>query len=167
MTIEELKQLESQIEEKITKEYDEAKRGYNKGINQYKGVNQYYVSRSKEIIDFKYIDTFEELLDEVETAKEVIEQYKDKPGFHTDTQKEADENCIHTFAMNIYYKELITDEVLQKRIKSAVKNEVNSKLAPAGVRFARDVDCKLLQLFKDGVITWEALQKLVYSDCEI
>jgi len=161
MTIEELKQLESQIEEKITKEYDEAKRGYTKR------VNQYYATRSKEIIDFKCIDTFEELLDAVETAKEIIEQYKDKPGLYTETQIEAYESYVDVFAMKIYHKELISEEALQKRIKTEIKNEVKRKLVPAGVAYARDIDCKLLQLFKDGVITWEALQKLVYSDCEI
>lgn len=159
MTIEELKELETITIESITKEYNETKQEYND-----KKLSNFYVYRKKELIDFNNIDTFGELLDAVEIAKEIIEQYKDAPGFYTETDKDANDG---TFEMIIHYKELISEEMLQKRIKSVIKNEISKRLKPLSEKYDRDIDCKLLQLFKDGVITWEALQKLVYSDCEI
>ena len=62
---------------------------------------------------------------------------------------------------------VIRQDISSNNINTLIKRKVRVLLKPVSATLARDIDCKLLQLFKDEIITWDALQKLVYSDCKL
>ena len=52
-------------------------------------------------------------------------------------------------------------------ITNKIKKIVTEKLKPTRLDYVRSINCNFFQLFKDGNIDWEMLQKLVYSDCAL
>ena len=65
------------------------------------------------------------------------------------------------------YRVLCSPMEIEQRWKYEVKNKFKENLKPKKERYSRPVDCKLMELFKDGSIDFKTLQKLVYSDCEL
>jgi hypothetical protein len=60
------------------------------------------------------------------------------------------------------------DEVPEYILKNKIKNHIANLLKPIKYSgYARTPDCSLLQLFKDGAITWGKLQELTYKNCEM
>ena len=52
-------------------------------------------------------------------------------------------------------------------IKKSVKNKFQQILMPSSESYSKYVDCKLVELFKDGAIDFKTLQKLVYTNCDL
>ena len=168
-TPKDLEILESTITKQVEAEYNQtldmfesgerdfwaySKAGLSKYLNKYHvnelGIIGYYdpLSLSNDLNDF--VEEYNNCTD----IKTSIECY--------DYSRE--DSAAFGYAYNCYH---VTAHLIESIIKNRVKFSIKEKLKPQSASFSKDVDCKLLQLFKDGTISWEALQKLVYSDCSI
>jgi hypothetical protein len=67
----------------------------------------------------------------------------------------------------IYSYYVHKDEVSEHTIKTKVKKWINGQLRPESEPYTQSVDCKLLELFKEGTIDFKALQKLTYTNCDL
>ena len=100
---------------------------------------------------------------------EEIKAHENKPDFQSFIEDDYDDddkpNSVYGCA-NWYELTDPSDESIEKIAKEKVKTVIADKLCPPDT-YRRYIDCKLLSLFMDGTIDWEALQKLVHSDCNI
>ena len=71
------------------------------------------------------------------------------------------ESLNYEFSYRVPMKEISEDF-----INKVFKRKIEEKLKPVK-EYKRSVDCKLMGLYKDGVIDWKTLQNLVYSDCDL
>lgn len=66
---------------------------------------------------------------------------------------------------NYYVKyDRVVDAITEKMVKKSVHKALVSIM---GLTTHNSIDCKLMQLFKDGEITWEALVKAHKEDCTL
>lgn len=73
----------------------------------------------------------------------------------------------YEFRLQCNYKDFVPNAEIPNVKKAWIKHEINKALKPDSESKYRWVDCGALKLFKDGVIDWDALQKITYQDCEI
>ena len=169
MTINEVKELQVMVKEELEKEYAKAKENWEeleivempKHYKFFRGETHYSDDihniehyEIKDIID-KYIQELDELPRHISGEKSVdIEFY--------------DEETVSEYRLQYDYQIFNESFDIDARAKIDFKSALKERLKPEGYeRVTRDIDCSLLKLFMDEVINWEALQKLVYSDCEL
>jgi len=67
----------------------------------------------------------------------------------------------------IYSYSTIISKLTFESVTKSQKRDNLAKLLNPGTDMDRTPDCKLITLFKDGTIDWNALQKLTYTDCDL
>ena len=114
-----------------------------------------------------YIDdglTITETIEMLSDFLEEIKVHENKPAFDAYMETDVD---ARAFGHAGWYEPFeLSEEAIEAKAKQKVKEFVNVQLCPPAT-YRRYIDCKLLSLFMDGTIDWKALQKLVYSDCNI
>ena len=113
----------------------------------------------------EYID----IEDVIETLKEFQNGYKLCDGIaksQIKNEQEVGSEYIHYIGYMYEYYEL-SEERLESEIMRLCRELIKEELKPDGVQYAQTPDCKIVQLFRDGSIDWETLQRITYKDCEI
>ncbi len=64
-----------------------------------------------------------------------------------------------------YYE--LSEEKLESEIMRLCREKIAEELKPIDVEKSVIPDCKIVQLFRDGSIDWETLQKITYKNCQI
>ena len=161
----------------IIDEYNKNVQMEKDGITDRNKYNDTYLTRK-----YNHIDVFGETFDFLESVikeyREIQKENKDKIWFKfTDNTRCNDEDYDDDY--RIWYEyftvksvndfEQIIETKTKQDIKDIMYNEVKKELWKKDDEwfYKSDIDCKLLWLFKEGTIDWEALKKLVYSDCEL
>jgi len=178
MTLEEFKRLESETYNKVKEDYLEAKNKWDNNDFNYDrrfrkeililsdNINNCTIKEVKEIIE-------EYELEITRTKGEVVGE---KTGWGSvngaidiDGYNDADGYFIPE---EVYFNTRVyvlneDEDVIEYFSKEELKNIIKEKLKPESELYAITVDCKLLQLFKDGNIDWLTLQKLTYTNCNL
>ena len=109
-----------------------------------------------------------------EDMRNLLEAFEDRVSelpFHVKVgyslQLDVDDGYIDEQHYRYRYQVLCSPMEIEQRWKSEVKGKFREILKPKKERYSRPVDCKLMELFKDGSIDFKTLQKLVYSNCEL
>lgn len=174
MELKEFNKLCEDIREKTLDEYEKAKELFNSESPDIKSLNENnFIIKNYKNIEIDYGISLEDMIEELQEAKkEIYKLSNGLVGFETSGNVEieayADYDCafIDFFGIKYSYFDLASLESVEMSIKKKIRFEVERMLNQTS-RFARPVDCKLLELYKSGTIDWKALQKLVYSDCEL
>lgn len=114
----------------------------------------------------------EETLEIIEDFKSLYEPHKEKYQFFVDQIIEYESGMydesqeVSEIFWRASWKEVKT-EIPESGISYPFRKYVESWIKPENASYKKTIDCKLLALFKDGMIDWATLRKLVYSDCEL
>jgi len=154
------------MKDKVFKEYDESHNEtlelFNSGekdIAKYK--RKFLTTRSKESENFDGCSAQEI----INICNDFIEQENSEVLIETSAKFETEFEESIDYLFYQYYEPTLYNEQTRK---SNVREEFGEILRPKKYQgFTKSVDCSLMTLFKDGVLSFEALQKIVYTDCEI
>ena len=167
-------ELENQLEQ-----LKELNRKWETNYSLYSKINSrlmdYKWDRTTNLFDVR---DFNRLEKEVKEFRLEIEKYKGRIWFweSMDNQVYGGEyDGSAELEFRFWYYE-VTELVSEYLIKTVVKEKVAEKLfeyVKANAEensdwiYQRNIDCKILILFKDGTIEWKALASLTYTDCQL
>lgn len=128
-----------------------------------KNSNKYvYIKSVRQLSSYLYNNaTYEELTTIYNELLENVKNFKHGEITVEINQHDEDEVCFCCRCI------VLTKTVLNSNIKYKVRIWAESRLKPEGVLSTKPIDCKLLQLFKEGTIDFNTLQTLTYTDCKI
>lgn len=153
--------------------YDSGERSlqYYKDIGAYKEVGYYTATgflrkvqkQSDCLSDYSNIEDMIDMLQELQKEwDECIEIEK------TNLQKYEDVSDEYITFFGFKYTYLMLDEnKLSSEISRIIREKIKEDLKPSNVDESIMPDCKIVQLFKDGAITWEILQSITYQNCKV
>ncbi len=64
-----------------------------------------------------------------------------------------------------YYR--INPNSLESEQKASCRAMVSALLKPEKEKKEQQPDCKMMELFKEGIIDWETLQEITYKNCDV
>lgn len=157
------------IENAMKEKYETAKALYSSGdyhYNNYKLVHEMLKSASVESSDINYL-SLSELEKEIASFKLEVTNAN---LIVTDTHEpevvaEVWGESVDQVVLELTGYVVIDQRLFDSKVVSTKRTEVAKLLKPPKASWAQSPDCKILGLFFEGTITWEALQKLTYDDC--
>ena len=106
----------------------------------------------------------------IEAFKESVKEFENERGFtikYICDGSKYDHSGVDFNGLKCTYFTLKSKKDLYYLVNRRVKEIIEATLKPESAKYPRGVDCKLLELFMTDLITWEKLQQLVYSDCNL
>lgn len=165
-TKEDLEKKYQEETKKQTKQYNEEEElfktlTYEEWVKNY---NKYvYIKSVRQFSSYLYDSaTYEELITIYNELLESVKTFKHGEITIEINQGDEDEVCFCC-----RYIVLNTKTVLKGNINYKVRVWAESRLKPKNILLIKPVDCKLLQLFNEGIIDFNTLQTLTYTDCKI
>jgi len=169
MTISEVKELQVTVKKELEAEYTKAKEMWEElGTVELPKHYKFFRGEKHYSDDFHNIahDDIKEIIDRY--IQEIDELPKHIDGTESNDIEFYDEEEVSEYRLQYSYQVFNESFDIDARAKVDFKSVLREKLKPEGYeRVTRDIDCSLLKLFMDEVIDWTAMQKLVYSDCEL
>ncbi len=77
-------------------------------------------------------------------------------------KSEINKECHYFY---IYYR--INPNSLESEQKASCRAMVSALLKPEKEKKEQQPECKMMELFKEGIIDWETLQKITYKNCDV
>lgn len=171
MTLDEFKEHQHRITEAELHRYENAKVLFEKAKVEKVSLDKVtYVKKVTEKYDLDLQVSPQTLIETLEQLKKDFKSYEENlVNFYSYDYIDIDvfDTCIDETYVEYTHYVLYTEEEFESSMKRTMRQFFDEKLKPDGESYEKMIDCKLLQLFSDGAIDWETLQKLVYSNCKI
>ena len=103
---------------------------------------------------------------QLELLKEVIAFAEKVQGTVSHSPKEDSRGRVGYYSHTIFtvsYKEVMA-EITEEKVKETVKKALKGMMGLSRYSY---IDCKLMQLFKEGKLSWEDLVKAHKTDCSL
>lgn len=174
MTVEELNEL-------IEQKYSELKKSYEKDVEGFKTPNTHsfedtgtWAKNYKWLVRKKYSWSIGEYTD-IEELSDIVQQAKEELEFKQRFSVGATCNFIIEHIgeddgdseIVLSWYEPIASEEFEVIAKRELINYISDLLKPEESKNTYIVECKMLELFKNGQIDWKTLQSITYKDCQI
>ena len=170
-TKEELENKIVEITEQCKKDFEESKEQF---LNWKDGdkLPEYCFTESIESESFEDQYTPDQMIDMLSEFKKEVEglpyHISGSYNIKLSAYSRYDDNDAYIEDNHYTYEYYIHKEELPEyTVKQKVKQWINEQLQPESAIYRQPVDCKLLELFKEGTIDFKALQKLTYTNCNL
>ncbi len=135
--------------------------------DKYHGTISHNTSR-----DYNYLSITVKFDDEPEHIAEKMAMVVDliKDGTKVELEEIAEQPHCHRYMTGIRYnykKYHIRDEITDRQVSGAMQKLMTAKIRSETGRKYVDMDCKVMDLFKDGLIDWSAVLQSHGKDCSI
>jgi hypothetical protein len=160
-----------EFEEYRDKELSEARKDFKKAVamwNKKQEIEDKYLLHTTLISEDINGRTPEEVIEVInEFYKEVSELPYHVDGSYQklDIKTDYDSSEIYNDFFIYSYKTISTIERIEERVKTNVRTWFRKELKPDSEKYEQSVDCKLMELFKNGTIDFKTIQSLVYKNC--
>jgi hypothetical protein len=167
MTKEELKIRLDLEESNINKKLLECKEAYENGSNMDEYIHSIYMTHiivnSRNLDEFYILDLLiKHLRDFEEEANRFSKEPRFKLAFNEPTPSYENESGSFVYS---YYQ--VVSEISTYNMNNTKRAIMAKLLKPENAEHIVNIECKVLQLFMDGVIDWLTLQKLTYTNCDL
>jgi len=175
MTLEKFNELYEKTAKEEKGKYEFEKEQYTKGIftKEFKSYDFPFKIKTKimseDLVDVgpsEVIEYLQEFLEEVDncTDLKIGDVKQDKEIDTYDSNYGSELIGIH------YYQDIERFDYkldIVRHTNRVFKDKITKLLKPKGEFATLIIECKFLQLYKNGILDWKELQNLVYSNCDL
>jgi len=175
MTLAEFNELYEKTAKEEKEKYEFEKEQYTKGIftEEFKSYDFPFKIKttisSEDLVDVEPIEAIkyiQEFLGEVGNCTDLkigdVQQDSEIDNYESDFASEL--QSLH------YYQDIERFDYkldIVRHTNRVFKSKITKLLKPKGEFATLIIECKFLQLYKNGILDWKELQNLVYSNCSI